>query len=101
MNLDDALECRRCGASCHDGLSLSRGWWKTECCFCGLLDITRAAQTQPRTEAVFVSGRFSGLTPDEAMGKPRGRDYVQLMSKEHPDAAVRAACEAALTAVVS
>lgn len=97
--LDGVHECDgpRCVAACHDIIAEEDGWWRLQCCFCGCTQWVPAipGHLDPKEEAfVFHDGRFAGLTIDETVARPRGREYVEWAAKEHKRPFVRKSCQA-------
>jgi hypothetical protein len=96
--LDHVHECgdTLCRGSAHDIIHEDRGEWLIQCCFCHTAQWVPVVpgHLQPKQdEFVFRDGRFAGLTIDEALEQPRGRDYVTWAAANHPRPAVRDACE--------
>lgn len=96
--LDHTYECadERCRGSAHDILHEGRGEWMIQCCFCHTCQWVPVIQGHlaPRAEAFeFRDGRFAGLTIDEVVEQPHGREYVEWAAKEHKRDAVKRACQ--------
>lgn len=101
--LDHTHECADtlCRGSAHDILHEDRGEWMIQCCFCNTCQWVPVipGHLAPRPEAfVFRDGRFAGLTIDEAVEQPHGREYVAWAAREHKRDAVRKACQTWLDA---
>lgn len=104
--LDHTHECvdDRCRGSAHDIIHEDRGEWMIQCCFCHTCQWVPviAGHLTPRPEAfTFRDGRFAGLTIDEAVEQPHGREYVAWAAQEHKRDAVRKACQTWLDSAVA
>lgn len=96
--LDGQVACldQTCRAEAHDIVEEDGGHWRLECCLCGTgqwVPARPGVLAPASTRFVFHSGRFAGLSIDEAAMQPRGMDYVRWAAAEHPKKAVRSACE--------
>lgn len=96
--LDDHYQCldQTCQAWAHDIVEEFDGHWLIECCFCGTgqaVPIIRGYLVPKEQEFVFRDGRFEGKTIEDALGDPRGADYVGWAAASHPRKAVREACQ--------
>jgi hypothetical protein len=105
--VDEGVACldQNCRAECHDITDEDRGWWRLECCFCGTgqwipAEKRPAAAVEPASDGVFrfpEDTRYPGLTPAEAAARcPRHKEWFAYAAKNHPDEAVKKACEAYL-----
>jgi len=96
--LDHVHECgdTLCRGSAHDIIHEDRGEWLIQCCFCHTaqwVPVIPGHLKPKQDEFVFRDGRFAGLSIDEALEQPRGRDYVTWAAANHPRPAVRDACK--------
>lgn len=85
-----------CGGTAHDILHESNGDWLIQCFACNTCQWVPVIKGHlaPKPEAfVFRDGRFSGLSIDEAVEQPHGREYVAWAAKEHKRDAVKKACQ--------
>lgn len=93
------IECiyENCRGTAHDIAYDDGKVWLIQCAFCGTGQYVKArkAQSAPSAGAVFrfADGRFSGLSLDEAAGKPFGLEYIEWATTEHKRPAVREACK--------
>lgn len=95
---DDRVACldQTCQATTHDIVAEDRSRWRLECCLCGTgqwVPAVPGVLAPQSARFVFASGRFGGLSIDEAAMQPRGMDYITWAAQEHPRQAVRKACE--------
>jgi hypothetical protein len=97
--LDGHYECvdESCGAGALDILDERDGMWLLECCFCGtrLWEKPVPGVLDKSEDKAFRlrGGRFDGLTFAEVAEKPRGAEYIEWASKEHPRPAVKEAAK--------
>jgi len=87
VDIDDA-PCPRCDGTAADHL----GGRDVQCCYCGHLVTLKRPPVLPKVEARpeawrFPSGRFAGLTLEEAAAAPNGVRYLEHMAEN--DARVR------------
>jgi len=108
--VDEGVACldQNCQAECHDITDEDRGWWKLECCFCGTGQWIPAEKrpepaVEPAGDGVFrfpEDTRYPGLTPAEAAAScPRHREWFAYAAKNHPDEAVKKACQTYLASI--
>jgi len=96
--LDHTHECAdsMCRGSAHDILYEAHGDWLIQCCFCNTAQWVPviAGHLKPKDEEfIFRDGRFSGMSIEEAVEQPRGREYVEWAAASHKRPAVQAACK--------
>jgi len=95
--LDHTHECSdaRCRGSAHDIIHEDGGSWLIQCCFCNTaqwVPVIKGHLKPKQEEFVFRDGRFAGLSIDDALEQPRGREYVAWAAESHPRQVVRDAC---------
>lgn len=101
--IDDVHTCAddACGSMAMDILDEDGLHWRVACAVCGTGQRVQGIRghLKPReSEFRFSDGRFEGMTPAEAAGKPNGMIYLNWAARSHKRPAVRDACRTYLDA---